>query len=48
MVQGVKYLFASLGNCPQNLHKSKIKMVVGHVYNSSMRKIKNREEPGAH
>lgn len=48
MVQGIKYLFVSMGNCPQNPHRNKIKMVVGHVCNSSMRKIKNREEPGAH
>lgn len=48
MVQGTKYLFVSMGNCPQNPHRNKIKMVVGHVCNSSMRKIKNREEPGAH
>lgn len=43
IIQGVKYL----GNCPQNPHKNKIKMVVKHVCNSSMRKIKNREEPGS-
>lgn len=48
MVQGIKYLFASMGNYPQNSHKNKIKMVVGHVCNSSMRKIKNRKKPGAY